>query len=85
MSLNKILISLHWLVYLLHVNVVLAMALYVCFKYQIDTWSFCVTGQLAADVARSEPMKQLLHVKPRTEVFKVPQRFEGLLIKVSHL
>ncbi|XP_052761403.1 oxysterol-binding protein-related protein 1-like [Mya arenaria] len=38
-------------------------------------------GQLASEVARTEPMKQLLHVQPRKTAVKMPARFEGLLIK----
>ena len=41
-----------------------------------------LAGQAAYDVAKTETMKQLLTVKPKTEAAKVPQRFEGILMKV---
>ncbi|KAL4218204.1 Oxysterol-binding protein-related protein 1 [Mactra antiquata] len=38
-------------------------------------------GLLPCDVAKTEQMKQLLNVKPKTEAIRLPSRFEGLLIK----
>ena len=39
-------------------------------------------GLKPSDVARNEQMKQLLNVQPVRSQYKLPQRFEGLLIKV---
>jgi len=39
---------------------------------------------LAADVARTSHMKQLLDVRPKKDAVKVPARFEGLLIRVGY-
>ena len=42
------------------------------------------SGMLAADVARTSHMKQLLDVRPKKDAVKVPARFEGLLIRVGY-
>ncbi|XP_053383205.1 oxysterol-binding protein-related protein 1-like isoform X3 [Mercenaria mercenaria] len=38
-------------------------------------------GLLPSQVAKTEQMKQLLHVQPKKDAIKTPARFEGLLIK----
>ena len=41
------------------------------------------TGLKPCDIAKTEQMKQLLCVRPVRTQYKLPQRFEGLLIKVN--
>ncbi|XP_060562963.1 oxysterol-binding protein-related protein 1-like isoform X2 [Ruditapes philippinarum] len=47
----------------------------------LDTGTKNKQGFIPAEVAKTEQMKQLLHVKPKKDVIKIPARYEGLLIK----